>query len=251
MRGTNVRGPATGEAGKPVPILVHLAELRKRLLKSVIAVAIATVLAFVFYHQIFDILLYPAGEIDLIFVEMTEMVGTIFRVCLVAGIMLAIPYLTYEFIMFVSPALTPREKRYVYLILPWIAAMFAAGVVFGYFILIPPAIKFFLGFGGDIADAQIRIGNYIPMVTRMLLVTGFVFELPVLTTFLARIGVVSGNWLASKRKIVIVGAFFLAAILTPPDVLTQILLGVPLIALYELSIWLARLVGKKRQSTQA
>jgi sec-independent protein translocase protein TatC len=129
--------------------------------------------------------------------------------------------------------------------------MFAAGVVFGYFILIPPAIKFFLGFGGDIADAQIRIGNYIPMVTRMLLVTGFVFELPVLTTFLARIGVVSGNWLASKRKIVIVGAFFLAAILTPPDVLTQILLGVPLIALYELSIWLARLVGKKRQSTQA
>ncbi|MFO7773774.1 MAG: twin-arginine translocase subunit TatC [Dehalococcoidia bacterium] len=246
-----MRGPATGEAQKPVSILVHLAELRKRLLRSVIVVAIATVLAFVFYHQIFDILLYPAGEMDLIFVEMTEMIGTIFRVCLAVGIMLAVPYLTYEFIMFVSPALTSREKRYVYFILPWIAIMFAAGVVFGYFILTPPAIKFLLGFGGDIADAQIRIGNYIPVVTKLLLVTGLIFEVPVLTTFLARIGVVSGNWLASKRKIVIVGAFLLAAILTPPDILTQIMLGLPLIALYELSIWLARLVGKKRQSAQA
>lgn len=247
----NVTGPATGEAGKPLSILVHLAELRKRLLRSVIAVAIATVLAFVFYHQIFNILLYPAGEMDLIFVEMTEMIGTIFRVCLVVGIMLAVPYLTYEFIMFVSPALTSSEKRYVYLVLPWVAIMFALGVVFGYFILIPPAIKFLVSFGGDIATAQIRIGNYISVVTRLLLVTGLVFELPVVTTFLARIGIVSGKWLASKRKIVVVAAFILGAILTPPDALSQIMMAVPLLVLYELSILLARIFGKKRKDAEA
>lgn len=235
-----------------LPILGHLAELRKRLVRSTIAITITTILAFVFYKYIFNILLYPAGKINLVFVDLTEMISIILRVCLIGGIMLAVPYLTYEFIMFVSPALTPKEKKYVYLIMPWVAIMFATGVFFCYFILIPPAIKFMLSAGGDIATPQIRIESYISVVTRMLLATGFVFEMPVVTTFLARIGVLSSKWLASKRKIVIVIAFFLGAILTPsPDVLTQIALAVPLIVLYELSIWLARLFGKKRQSAEA
>jgi sec-independent protein translocase protein TatC len=232
---------------KRLSILGHLSELRKRLIRSVIAVVITTALSFVFYHQILNILIYPAGDISLIFIEMTEMIGIVMRVCLISGIILAIPYLTYEFIMFVAPALTPKEKRYVYLILPWIALMFAGGVVFGYFILIPPAIRFLTTFGSDIATPQIKIGNYVSVVTRLLLAIGLVFEMPVVSTFLARLGIVSSQWLASKRKIAIILAFVLAAIITPTfDPINQSLVAVPLVLLYELSIWLARLVQKKK-----
>jgi len=235
------------ESASRTSLFGHLIELRKRLFRSAIAIGITAVLAFIFYERIFGLLLYPAGDLNLIFVEMTEMIGTVLLVSLVSGIVVAIPYLTYEFVMFVSPALMPGEKRYFYLVLPWMVIMFAAGVVFSYFMLIPAAISFLLGFGGDIATPQIKVSNYVSVVARLLLVSGFVFEMPVVVAFLARIGIVSAGWLAGKRKIVIVGAFVVAAILTPPDVFTQIVLAVPLIVLYELSILLARVLGKKRK----
>ena len=227
-------------------VLGHIGELRKRLIRSVIAVVIAAILSFVFYQQIFEILKFPAQDINLIFIEMTEMIGTIMRVCLVSGVILAMPYLTYELIMFVSPALTRKEKRYVYFILPWVALMFAAGVAFAYFILIPRVTAFLLTFGSDIATPQIKIGNYINIVTRLLLAVGLVFEMPVLTTFLARIGIIKPKWLSDKRKTAIIVAFILAALITPTiDPINQCLVAAPLIVLYEMSIWLARLVYKK------
>lgn len=232
---------------KKLSILEHLKEARQRLIRSVIAVLITTAISFIFAKQIFDILILPAGGIDLIYIEMTEMIGTYMKVCLVSGIILAMPYLTYQAIMFVSPALTRREKKLVYLILPWIALMFAGGVTFGYFILIPPATKFLLTFGSDIATPQIKIGNYIAIVTRLLLAIGLVFEMPVVTTFLTRLGIITPKWLASKRKIAIVFAFILAAIITPTfDPLNQTLVAAPLVVLYEMSIWLAKLVARKK-----
>jgi len=229
------------------PILSHLSELRQRLIKSVIAVLIATIITFFFAPQIFELLKLPAGDISLIFIEMTEMIGIYMKVSLAGGIMLSMPYLVYHMIMFVSPALSRREKRYVYLILPWITLMFAGGVAFGYFILIPPATKFLLSFGSNIASPEIRIGNYISLVTRLLLSIGLVFELPVITTFLARLGVVTSKWLASKRRIAIILAFVLAAIITPTfDPINQTLVAAPLIILYEMSIWLAKLVQRKK-----
>ena len=233
-------------------VLSHLYELRDRLIKSVIAIAVASVIAFVFADWIFYILTLPAGDIPLIYIEMTEMLGTYMRVSLVAGIALAMPYLVYQVIMFVSPALTPREKKYVYLVLPWIGLMFIGGVVFGYFVLIPPALKFLLTFGANIATPQIKVGNYIALVTRLLLSIGLVFELPVVTTFLARIEVVKAKWLADRRRPAIIIAFILAAAITPTfDPINQSLVAVPLIVLYELSIWLARLVQKKPKEAAA
>ncbi len=225
----------------------HLAELRRRLIRSLIVVAATTAIAFIFARQLFDILLFPAPGIEFIFIEVTEMVTTYFKVCLTGGIVLAVPYITYELIMFIAPGLTPREKKYVYLALPWIALMFIGGVVFGYFVLLPPALRFLLNFGSDIAVPQIRIGNYISVVTRLLLAIGLVFELPVVTTFLARLGIISPGFLAGKRKFAIILSFVLAAIITPTvDPINQALVAVPLIILYELSIWLAKLVYKKR-----
>ncbi len=228
-------------------ILGHIFELRRRLIRSVIAVLITTVISFIFYEQIFDILIFPAQGVELQAIEMTEMLGTIMRVSLVSGIILAMPYLTYELIMFVSPALTRKEKRYVYLILPWIAVMFMGGVTFAYFVLIPPATKFLLTFGSDIATIQPKIGSYISVVTRLLLAIGLVFEMPVVTTFLARLGIITPKWLSDKRKPAIILAFVLAAVITPTfDPINQTLVAVPLIILYEMSIWLAKLVHRKR-----
>lgn len=243
---------SAGDSEKRLTILGHLAELRTRLTRSVIVVAATTILSFVFYHQLFEILLRPAGGAQFVFIEVTEMMGTMFRVCLIAGIIAAVPFLTYEFIMFVAPALTPKEKRYVYVVIPWIGLMFAGGVVFGYFVLVPPAVKFLLSFGSDIAVAQIRIGNYISVVTRLLLAIGLVFEMPVVTTFLARLGIITGKWMARKRKWAFILAFVVAAIITPTfDPVNQTLVAAPLIVLYEVSIWLARVFGKKRQIAEA
>ena len=231
---------------KKLTVLGHLLELRTRLIKSVIAIAVASVVAFIFYDWIFYILKLPAEGINLVYIEMTEMIGTIMKVCLATGIILAMPYLVYHGIMFVSPALTPKEKKYVYLILPWIALMFLGGVAFGYFILVPPATRFLISFGADIATPEIRVGNYVAIVTRLLLAVGFVFEMPVITTFLARLGVLKPKWLSDRRRTAIIFAFILAAIITPTfDPINQSLVAVPLIVLYEMSIWLAKLVQRK------
>jgi len=232
----------------------HLGELRRRLIRCLIAVLITSILSFIFARQIFNILIMPAEGIYLIFIEMTEMIGTYMKVSVASGIVLAMPYLVYQVLMFIFPALTRREKRYILLILPWVVLMFIGGVVFGYFILVPPATKFLITFGSDIASPQIKIGSYISIVIRLLLAIGLVFELPVITTFLARIGIVSPKWLAAKRKLALVFAFILAAIITPTfDPINQSLVAAPLIILYEMSIWLAKLVyrGEKKAESLA
>jgi len=237
-------------AGKTLSVLGHLKELRQRIIKILIVLLIASVLSFVFAEEIFRILKAQTEGIEghLIFIEMTEMIGTYMKVCLASGMILTMPYIIYHAIMFVSPALTRKEKRSVYLVLPWVTLMFAGGVAFGCFILIPPATKFLLTFGSDIATPQIKIGNYISIVTRLLLAIGLVFELPGITTFLARLGIITSQWLASKRRIAIICAFVLAAIITPTfDPLNQTLVAAPLVVLYEMSIWLAKLVQKKRE----
>ena len=232
--------------GTKSSFLGHLTELRQRLIKGVIAVIVTTIISFVFFKPIFYYLILPAGNIDLIYIEMTEMIGTIMKVCFTSGIILAMPYLIYQLLMFVSPALTRKEKKYIYFILPFVTLMFLGGITFAYFILIPPASRFLITFGSDIATPQIKIGNYISIVTRLLLAIGLVFEMPVITTFLARIGIITSKWLASKRKIAFISAFILGALITPTfDPINQSLVAVPLIILFEMSIWLAKLVQRK------
>ncbi len=226
----------------------HLAELRQRLIKSVIALVITTTISFIFAKYIFDFLIAPApNDISLIYIEMTGMIATYFKVALMGGVVLAMPVLVYQGIMFVSPALTRREKRYVYIALPWITLMFVTGFAFGYFILLPPATNFLLSFMTDVARPEIRIDNYVSIVTRLLVAIGLVFETPVIITFLARLGIVKPEWLSHKRRWAIVVAFILAAIITPTfDPINQSLVAIPLIILYEISIWLAKIAYRKR-----
>ncbi len=227
--------------------LGHLAELRSRLTRAAIAVVITTLASFVFADKIFYVLTLPIAGTQLVFLEMTEMIGIYMKVCLWTGIAVAMPYIVYQVVMFIAPALTSKEKRYVYLALPWIALMFIGGMVFSYFVLLPPAVKFLVSFGSEIATPQIRIGNYISVVTRLIVATGIIFELPVISTFLARLGIITSSWLAKKRRLAIILAFVLGAIITPTfDPVNQTLVAAPLIVLYEMSIWLAKLVQKKQ-----
>ncbi|OGO17122.1 MAG: twin arginine-targeting protein translocase TatC [Chloroflexi bacterium RBG_16_48_7] len=232
---------------KRITILSHLLELRNRLLRSVIAVAITSSFSFIFADNIFKFLILPVEGTKFVFIDMTEMLGIYMKVCITAGIMLAMPYLLYQLLMFVTPALTPKEKRGVYFILPMIIIMFLAGVAFSYYVLIPPAANFLITFGNEIAVPQIRITSYISLVTRLLIATGIVFELPVISTFLARLGIITPEWLSHKRKVAFIGAFVLGAIITPTfDPVNQTLIAAPLIVLYEISILLAKVFRKKQ-----
>lgn len=235
---------------KKTSVLDHLRELRKRLLRSAIAVVITSTAAFVFIDEIFEFLKRPAMGLDpaptFIFIEMTEGFVTYMRVAMVAGIAAAMPFIMYQFLMFLIPALTGRERKAVYTVLPLVTIMFAGGVAFGYIFLLPPATQFLLSVGTDVAQIQPRLSNYINFVTRLLLAIGIIFELPVVTTFLARIGVITSKWLADRRKMMIVFSFVLAAFITPtPDAVNQSIVAGTLIVLYEISIWLARLVQKR------
>ena len=237
---------------KKTTVLEHLRELRKRLLRSAIAVVITSSVAFVFIDELFELLKRPALNLDpvpvFIFIEMTEGFVTYMRVALVAGIAAAMPFIMYQLLMFLIPALTNRERKAVYTLLPVITIMFAGGVAFAFFYLLPPATQFLLSVGTDVAEIQPRLSNYVNFVTRLLLAIGIVFELPVVTTFLARIGVISSKWLADRRKLMIVFSFILAAFITPtPDAVNQSIVAGTLIILYEISIWLARLVQKRRK----
>jgi len=242
---------------KEMTFMGHLIEMRQRLIRSAIALVITTIIAFVFAKSIFEFLIAPApDDISLIYIEMTGFIGPYMRVSLAAGIILAMPVLVYQGIMFISPALTRREKKYVYFTLPWIMMMFLGGVAFAYYILLPPATDFLINWqgwspfestAGDIARPEIKIDNYVSIVTRVLVAVGLVFETPVIITFLARIGVVKPEWLARKRRWAIVVAFILAAIITPTfDPINQSLVAVPLIILYEISILLAKIAYRRR-----
>jgi sec-independent protein translocase protein TatC len=228
-------------------ISFHLEELRRRLIICLVALALGITVSFIFADQLFRILILPAGDINLIFVEVTEMLGAYMQVCLIGGIIIAMPVLVYELIIFIAPALTPVEKKYVWIALPFILIMFSGGVLFGYFVLIPPAMQFLLSLGAGIATPQIRIGNYISLVARLLLAIGLVFETPVITTFLARLGIVSARWLLAQWKWAVILAFILGALITPTiDPVNQTLVALPLIILYLLSILLARLFEKRK-----
>jgi len=232
-------------------VLSHINELRGRLVISVIAVGIGFILCFIFRDWLFYIMEYPASGIPFSAIEMTETMSSIMLVSFVGGIIIAMPVLVYHGIMFVAPALTRHERKWVYIIIPWIFLMFLIGVAFGYFMLAPWTIWFLYSFGSNIAEMTPRISNYITFITKLLLMTGLVFEMPVVSTFLARIGVLKPEWLSSKRAIAIVAAFIAAAIITPPDPITQLLLAIPLILLYEMSILLAKLVYRRKEAVAA
>jgi len=234
-----------------LPFTSHLEELRKRLITCFIAVGVGFVVSFGFKEWLFKILVYPLinvmkqGE-TLIYTGLPEAFFTYLKVSFLTGLILASPIILYEFWMFVAPGLYKNERRMMTPIVLLSTLFFVGGSLFGYFFVFPWGFKFFLGFATDTIRPLPSMKEYFGFSAKLLLAFGLVFELPLVLTFLARLGVVSVEFLKKNRKYAILLIFTGAAILTPPDVITQILMAVPLMALYEISIIGARVFGKKK-----
>ena len=239
---------------RELPVRRHLEELRRRLTIAALATLVTTVVAFVFYKRIIELLLRPAdleaatgGQAGLVFIEVTEMLAVTIKVSLVSGIVLAFPIILCQIIMFVAPGLTSRERRHLFAFMPCVVLAFGTGATFAYFVLIPPAIDFLLSWGSDLATPMIRIGNYINVMVMLLFWMGVVFETPVVMFLLAKLGIVSWKGFARWRRQWIVVSFILGALITPTfDPINQSLVAVPLIVLYEAGIWLARMAARGR-----
>ncbi|MFO7554495.1 MAG: twin-arginine translocase subunit TatC [Desulfobacterales bacterium] len=233
-----------------IPFTAHLEELRRRLIVCFIAVGIGFVLSYGFKEKLFHILTRPlmgvmqAGE-KLIFTGLPEAFFTYLKVAFLSGIILATPIIFYEFWMFVAPGLYEKEKRLLVPIVSLSTVFFVGGAFFGYFIVFPYGFKFFLGFASDIVKPLPSMREYLSFASKLLLAFGLVFELPLVITFLAKLGMVSVPFLKKNRKYALLLFFIGAAILTPPDVVTQIMMALPLMVLYEISIIGARIFGKK------
>ena len=228
------------------PLIEHLIELRKRLLWSVAALLVAFLVSIFFADEIFGILVqpltdaFPAGEGKLIYTKLYEAFFVEIKVAMFAAFFLAFPIISNQLWAFVAPGLYANEKK---AFLPFLVAtplLFIAGASLAYFIVMPTAFKFFLGFEGPVGGLQQEalpaMGEYLSLVMQFILAFGVCFQLPVLLLLLNRAGIVSRQQLKGMRRYMIVGAFALAAILTPPDVVSQLMLGIPLILLYEGSL---------------
>ncbi len=238
-----------GEPGEKYLTLVeHLQELRYRLTVSAVAVVVGVAISFYFSGSLIDFLAQPARDraanFQLQFIEPLEKFATYFKVSMLGGLVLAMPVATYHLLRFVTPGLRPAERRWVYLTTAGAAALFLAGIAFGYYVALPPALDFLLNFGDrDLAQPNIRIGSYIDFVVRLVFWIGVAFETPIVVMFLARFRIVSARQLLHWWRYAIVLAFIIAAVVTPTwDPVTQSLVAAPIIVLYFAGVVLAAIV---------
>lgn len=243
------------EGKEKLPFTTHLEELRDRLVKCFIAVGVGFFVSFGFKEKLFQILVNPLIKVmeegdTLVYTGLPEAFFTYLKVSLLAGIMVSSPILLYQFWMFVAPGLYNKEKRMLIPVVILSTFFFVGGSLFGYFVVFPFGFEFFLGFATENIRPLPSMKEYLGFSSKLLLAFGLVFELPLVLTFLARLGVVSVDFLKKNRKYALLLFFVGAAILTPPDVITQVMMALPLIVLYEISIIGAKVFGKKDQTEE-
>lgn len=233
----------------------HLTELRDRLVKSAWAIAVTTALCFFFSEQLFNIVRHPIiahlPEGGLVFTNPMDKFMAHMKLSMVAGVIMACPAWIYQAWMFIAPGLYAHEKKYSLTFVFTGIVLFLAGVSFAYFLVLPSAFEFLFSFGGSVDKPLITISEYMSFFATMTLVFGASFELPLILVALGVLGIVSSDTLREKRRYAIVGLATVAAVITPPDILSMMMLLVPLTALYEISILVVRVVERKRGQTIA
>ena len=237
---------------KKLTLLGHLQEIRRRLVYSVIALIITVAISFIFTDRIIKFLISQAPpEVPVIAIEVTEAFAIWFKVCLYSAFVMALPFFMLQLVLFIRPALTRKERIYLYALLPAVLLFFLAGAAFAWFVFLPHALDFLLHFGKSIGIiSQVRIGNLISFEVQIMFWMGVVFEIPVLTFFLAKIGILNHRWLAKQWKWAFIGAFIIGAVITPtPDPINCTIVSVPIFLLYLLGIVTAWLGRRGQKST--
>ena len=233
-----------------MPLTAHLEELRKRLIASFIAMGVGFAICYAFKERLFFFLAKPLAErlpegSTLQYISIPEAFLTYLKLSLFGGFVLAMPVIFYEIWRFVAPGLYEREKRYLVPFVLFSMIFFLGGASFCYFVVFPFVFQFFMSFSDDSLLAMPAIRQYLSFATRLLIAFGLVFEMPIFFFFLGRIGLVSYKGLARQRRLAVVLVFLGAALLTPPDVVSQLMLAGPLMILYELSIQIVRITGRR------
>ena len=242
---------------KKLPLTAHLHELRKRLISSFIAVGIGFVLCYAFAQNIFDILAaplmnrMPSGS-SLIFTSVAEAFFTYMKVAFIAGTLLAVPVLLYQVWLFIAPGWYEKEKRALLPVVLFSSFFFLGGAAFGYFLVFPYGFAFFASFATEYITPMITTREFLTFTTRMLFGFGLVFELPIFAFFLAKLGLITAPLMRRIRKIAIIVIFIIAAAITPgPDIFSQLMMAGPLLILYEASVWIVHIFGKKEKVEEA
>ena len=243
------------ESDEKSPLLSRLGEIRKRLVRSAMAVGAGFAVTYAFSERLFEILAYPlkanmpAGD-RLVYTSLPEMFFIYIKTALVAGVLLAAPFVFYQIYLLIAPGLYQKEQRTLIPFVLCSTVLFVGGALFGYFVVFPFGFKFFLAFSNEHLRALPSVKQYFSLAVKLLFAFGFVFELPVVVFFLSRMGVVTANLLKRKRRHAILLIFILAAVLTPPDVISQFMMALPVMALYEISILVAKVAGKKKRAPE-
>jgi sec-independent protein translocase protein TatC len=238
--------------GAEMTFTQHLEELRLRLVRSITAIGVGFLICYPFAEDLFHLLMRPLLDVlaptggTLIYTALPEAFFTYMKTAALAGFFVASPFVFYQMWLFVAPGLYESERKYLIPIAMLSAIFFVVGASFGYFIVFPYGFQFFVGYASDIVKPMPSLSEYFSFAIQMLIAFGVIFELPLVIFFLARLGIVTGKWLRQKQRYAILGIFVVAAILTPPDVVSQLLMAAPLMVLYEMGIWVAYAFGTKK-----
>jgi len=239
-----------------IPLISHLEELKPRLIRSLIALGVGFFISWAFKERLLKIIVKPVAgilpkESFLIFTSPPEAFITYLKISFFTGLLLAAPYIFLQLWKFVSPGLYDHEKRHVIPFMFFSGLLFLSGVFFCYFIVLPLAFEFFIGFTTDFLRPLFSLKEYLSLSLLLLFMFGLSFELPVFIFFLAKVGLVDSAFLRKHRRYAILLIFIIAAVLTPPDVLSQILMAIPLMGLYELGIVLAKFARRKKEKRES
>lgn len=250
-------GSDAGEEGeaKTMGLLEHLAELRSRLTRAAIAVGVCFGVCWYFVDPLFNVLVDPLLAVlpdgtHAQYTTLPEAFFTRMHIAFVASVFMASPVIFYQIWAFVAPGLYDEEKRYIIPIAFLSALFFISGAAFCYYIVFPYAFSFFISFSSPEIVITPKISDYLGFVLKLLFAFGLIFEMPIFTLFLARLGVLTAGMMRKGRKYAIVVIFILAAILTPPDVVSQLLMACPMLLLYEASIGVAALFGRRKKAAE-
>ncbi len=246
----------TPEEEEKMSLVSHLEELKTRLIRILIVVGIGFGVCYLFKDWSFRVITKPLVDVmpaqsSMIFTGLPEAFFIHMEIAFFASLLLTAPYTLFEIWRFVSPGLYKDEKRYVLPFIFFSSLLFGSGVLFGYFIALPPAFAFFVSFSTDFLKPMISFKEYLGLTLKFLLAFGLSFEMPVFIFFLAKLGIVNAKMLAKQRRYAILIIFIAAAILTPsPDAISQFLMAIPLIFLYEVSIFVARFARRKKPALE-